>query len=140
MSNTLFPEGLGGFIYFWFGLVSFEIVISFFYTMDEDGHVRSTFDNEYQTTWKVISMFLIIGGLYYLGENFLHQPIVNYLNTLQNTLYPLAILSVSFVAFYSTKIMLGRKWGHPVTITTLVVTALSFVISLYMFFNGNKLF
>src|SRR5690242_8232846 len=126
MTDSLFGEGLAGFTYFWFSLISFEIVISFFYTIDSGGQVRSTFSHHYQSTWRFIAMLVVLAFMYYIGENFLHQPIVNYLNTLQNTLLPLSVLSIAFFAFYSTKVMISRIWRNPVTMATLSISIISF--------------
>ena len=92
MYNNPFDEGLGGFAYFFLGFVSFTIVVSFFFKITRNQRPITRIGNRFASTEKFVLIILVLAFLYYIGENFLHAPIVNFFNNnLQNAGIPLAV-------------------------------------------------
>ena len=124
--------------YYFFSVIALEILISIFFIV-EGGTIRSRFSRRYQTTVTFVSVFLIIATAYFLFEEFASNFIRDYLVGLQNVLYPLSVLSVSFSAFYLTRVILGRRWRFPLTLSTLSICLMSLGITLYMISNNGIL-
>ena len=135
----MFSQALADFSYFWFGLISFELVISFFYKFTKDGRPIARWDHRFKGTTSVITVIIIIGALYYFGDVFLHDYIVTLFASLDITTFPLAIFSISFFAFYTTKIMLRNKAGHPAMKAIISICIISAIATVLLFINGNKI-
>lgn len=140
MSMDSSDQWLAEFTYFWIGLVSFEIVISCFYTISKNGRPISKMDKKFKGVTRVTLIIVILATIYYFGENILHQPIVkNMTEKLGNTNFPLAVFSVSFFAFYTAKVMFNSDKKHKMVVSSLSITLVSLGIAILMFVNGNKL-
>ncbi|TSA16833.1 MAG: hypothetical protein D4R72_05975 [Nitrosopumilales archaeon] len=141
MYDIPFSDGLGGLIYFFLGIFSFEVVVSFFFTFSSNGRPISTVTNRFEGTQKFVMVFLILAFLYYIGENFLRAPIIDFFNSkLTAELIPLSVFSVTILAFYSVKVMINSRTTNPTVLLTGGVSLLTICISIYMVLNGNKLF
>jgi len=138
--NPIFEE-LANFTYYFFGLILLEVITSMFYRL-HGGTIRARSylgGNSFRRTSPFIISIVIIAFSYYVAERLFQEQIVEELIQLEKTLLPLSILSVSFFAFYATKVWLNRRWRFHTTIITLGISLLSLGFSILMFYNNNEL-
>lgn len=134
--NSLFVE-LARFTY-WFGtLLSFEIIFSMFYILDDGVRKRSNY--RYAGTIGFAITFASIGIILYLSDRFLSELVTSYLINLENTLFPLAIFTVFFDTLYAVKVLADRAWRNPVVVYTGIISGIALGFAFFMIFNDNKL-
>lgn len=124
---------------YWFGtLLSFEIVFSILYQVD-DGRISSRRSGRFSNTTKFLIVFILLGLGLYLLDRYLSEFTISFLSDFENTLIPILFAVVSFDVFYACFFILGRSITFRDTITTLLMTIIGGIFAVIMFLNGNKL-
>ncbi len=138
--NPVFEE-IAYFTYYFFGLISLQVITSLFYRLDNSTIRARNYlgGNAFRRTSPFIISIVIIAFSYYVAERLFKEQIIEELIQLEKTLLPLSILSVSFFAFYATKVWLGRRWRFHTTMITLAISLLSLGFSILMYYNNNEL-
>lgn len=137
MTATPLYNELANFTYFFFQLTSLEILVSLVFTVDHHNNIRLRFargQNHFKKTFLFVGVVILMAiGYYYVDKQF-SESSIELLASFDYKLLALSVASVSFFAFYLTKVGLGRRWKFPVTYTTLSIFFISIGIFSYLHF------
>lgn len=119
---------LANITYYFFQLISLELVISTVFTVDDRNNVRWRFERgsgHFKKTSLFVGIVILMAtGAYYADKQF-SGSIIELLASFDYRLIALSVASISFFAFYMTKVVLGRRFRLPVTYITLSIFAIS---------------
>lgn len=131
---------LADFTYFYFGLVALEIFVSIFFQFGNNNTITWRFGgNQFIKTTTLISGFVIISYVYYMGDKLLEPLIIEKLVSLELSLIPLSVLSISFSVFYLVKVILERRWMFRPILALLSTMIVSLLITIVMVLNDNSI-
>lgn len=123
---------LANFTYYFFQLISLEILVSTVFMIDEHNNIRLRFErgtHQFKKTSFFVGIVILLAvGSYYLDKQF-STLIIELLASFDYKLMALSVAAISFFAFYLSKVVLSRRWHLPFTYITLSI----FVISIGTF-------
>ena len=111
-----------------FGFVVAEMILSLIFTVN-DGRIRYRFrSNLYQRTTTFIAALGLLIAFMYLITTGVNDQAMDYLCSFDERLPLLTISSFSLFAFWTSKVMLGRKWKFHTTWVSLIIFGISVAI------------